>query len=90
MKAVLVIDMPNNCSECPYYHKADTYWGDRCSLKFKDVDDYLKLGSGRPSWCPLRPMPQKVELDINEYYKGMADGWNACIEEIVGDNEDEV
>ena len=39
---------------------------------------------------PLKPLPQKVEMDFNEYYEGMADGWNACIDEIIGDNDDEV
>ena len=37
--------------------------------------------------CPLIPLPQKVEMDMNEYYEGLADGWNACIDEIMGEPE---
>ena len=35
----------------------------------------------------LRPLPQKVEMDLNEYYKGVADGWNDCIDTITGETE---
>ena len=64
-KAILVIDMPNNCEECDI-----TYFQGHGESSICYSGDWSK----RPSWCPLRPMPQKVELDINEYYKGMADG----------------
>ena len=47
----------------------------------KDADDRFE---GR---YYLKPLPQKVEMDFNEYYEGMADGWNACIDEITGETE---
>lgn len=72
MKAILVIDMPTDCIKCPL---ADGYCWNTFPTK------------GRADGCPLRPLPQKVEMDFNEYYEGMADGWNACIDEIVGETE---
>ena len=68
-KAILVIDMPENCaSGCPIM----------C----------LTRGiNHRPTWCPLKPLPQKSGLvhqdadgwcKLSEYSRG----WNACIEEI--------
>lgn len=77
MKAVLVIDMPNNCEECEIIY-FQGHGGSIC-----DSGDWSK----RPSWCPLKPLPQKVEMDMNEYYEGMADGWNACIDELLGEAE---
>ena len=35
----------------------------------------------------VRPLSQKVEMDLNEYYKGVADGWNDCIDSITGETE---
>lgn len=33
----------------------------------------------------IRPLPQKVRMVMNEYYEGMADGWNGCIDKITGE-----
>ena len=78
-KAVLVIDTPNNCSECPCCD------GIECGNKYKGyVDGHLEWNSGRPSWCPLRPLPIKYGADIDEPY---ALGYNACIDAITGETE---
>lgn len=53
MKAVLVIDMPNNCEECNLIY-LQGHGESIC-----DSGDWSK----RPSWCPLRPLPQKDESD---------------------------
>ena len=49
----------------------------------------------RPDWCPLKPMLEKAEVsdcdelcDTDDWYdSGYADGYNACIDEILGDKE---
>ena len=49
----------------------------------------------KPDWCPLKPMPEKKELKniecgYNEYSNTEfweAVGYNACIDEILGDKE---
>lgn len=72
-KAVLVLDMPENCGRCPiseYCHNNDG----KCDL------------SVRQSWCPLKEIPNKKEY--NNMYDPMQvltykDGWNACIDRIL-------
>lgn len=83
MKAILIIDMPVNCIECPCFY-------DYLYCQAKDGVDVL--GEERPRECPLKPMPKK--LTEEEYFKkdfyGMEDhceaviGYNNCIDEILG------
>ena len=89
MKAILVIDT-SKCGGCPFCHKNAYYsWCDaprkerswEMPLTSKDIEEE------RTVECPLRPLPQKVEMDLNEYYKGVADGWNDCIDSITGEEE---
>lgn len=79
MKVVVIFDIDEKNLDdlvvmAKVYRKKDGY------KEFVSVENNL----------PLKPLPQKVEMDMNEYYEGMADGWNACIDEIIGDNDDEV
>lgn len=61
-KAILVIDMPSCCNECPicasYAESAFSireYW---CTASDNtDVDPYDK-----PKWCPLKPVPEKIDV----------------------------
>ena len=93
MKAVLVIDMPKDCWDC---HLVDE-WGNCNAIKMTSerygvsVKQYDKE---RASWCPLRPLPkkmneteymQKVNSD-GDWYEQVV-GWNNCIDEITGETE---
>ena len=76
-KAVLVIDMPENCFNCPFYDND-------CPFV------YIYPLSGRHKDCPLRPLPQKRdecyyfgELAKNEF----AVGYNTCLDDITGETE---
>ena len=96
-KAILVIDkMPKNCSDCwlhrNEYCDYEKVWEDIChnaehECHVLSKTNYIK----RPSWCPLKPMPQKREPKeewLNEYNRDeFADGWNACIEEIENESK---
>lgn len=44
-------------------------------------------GVKKQDWCPLKPLPEKDDFDdpYDEYYTGYRDGWNRCLEEIVGE-----
>ena len=86
MKAILVIDMPNNCEECKIIY-LQGHGESIC-----DSGDWSK----RPSWCPLKLLPDKKELanylpfeDYPQQIRLMdfVNGWNACIEEITGETE---
>lgn len=82
MKAILVIDMPRDCEECPLYDEYQM----RCYYLRNDKYAVDVI----PSWCPLKPLPQKEEkpkvsggLDWdNAFNCGYVVGWNACLEEI--------
>lgn len=49
----------------------------------------------RPTWCPLKPLPQKLDAnDWNRMFSGEYEireakgyGYNACIDEILGETE---
>ena len=77
MKAILVIDMPNNCEECNIIYFQGH--GERSTC---DSGDWSK----RPSWCPLRPLPERK--DVPEYLETNRDweawGYDQCIAEILG------
>ena len=72
-KSVLVIDTPNNCSECPCCYVLVNGWGDfisaSCQMKYKGfVDEYCEYNDGRPSWCPLRPLNKETIGEIENDY----------------------
>ena len=79
MKAILVLkEMPKECDECPFY---DGAWGVYCMATNEPVK-----AEEKPSWCPLKEMPQKKE-PIEEWWMKDKDisyrvGWNACLEEL--------
>lgn len=78
-KAVLVMDMPENCLHC----KLQDWFNCR-------IVKGCHTGDTRPDWCPLRPMPEKREEHPAEYYEfgtlGVAyvSGYNNCIDKILG------
>ena len=96
MKAILVIEMPNECWECPMHIDGVDDENEEimvCKAKARE-SDYGK----RPKWCPLKPMPQKNKYDVDKYatvdYENnitlghyLNIGWNACIDEILGEEK---
>lgn len=74
MKAILVVDMPKNCLECSLL-KYDREIGVVCR--------HTWTGDYRPSWCPLKPMPERYDEATMREQKG----WNACIDELIGEEE---
>lgn len=79
MKAVLVIDMPKSCEECPIRFSGEP--NEWCWYLKHGLDDI----KSKPEWCPLKPLPQKMKHeDEIDYEYGYIDGWNDCLEEIGG------
>ena len=102
MKAILVIDdMPKNCSDCwlhrDEYSDYEKAWEDIChnaehECHVLSTTNYVK----RPSWCPLKPIPKKIEsgkiedgtkTNIPIPVEHFAMGWNDCLDEILGETE---
>ena len=84
-KAVLVIDMPDSCKDCPCYKGGNLL---RCGVDLSQLTD--KEIREKPHWCPIRPLPEKRPLqgDVSDLQKMLeemrAASWNACIDEILG------
>ena len=85
MKAILVIDIPKDCYDCPCYYEDLG----KCEAINKTVKaDY----DVRPSWCPLRPLPERKDegsvlkpLPFEVYMYRY--GFNECLDEIMGETE---
>lgn len=92
-KSILVIDTPERCSMCKFMRNTDEEYHYCRVLGFDyQVDDYMRSApKGKPDWCPLRDLQEKKEENKynNSYEKGMKDGFNTCINEILkGDGEE--
>ena len=81
MKAILVIDMPTCCEDCPCMNWASYEDEILCGvlgeeLFVNDKDEVIK--SKR---CPLKPMPTKISPYVKRSQEWCG-GWNACVEKI--------
>ena len=60
MKSILVIDTPESCRTCKFRY--DNYGCcEMCILKDDEVD-YFYTSKTKPDWCPLSPLPEKINL----------------------------
>lgn len=84
-KAVLVMDMPFRCFDCPFSEN-----GNYC-IVIKQNILYKKINSatGKLTMCPLKELPDHMEIcgrypqhdKIPPSYKV---GWNTCLDAIEG------
>lgn len=96
-KAVLVMNMPESCDMCDFADDTQPpRYGERtlyCNAPGigDDVTDYIAC---RPDWCPLRELPERMEIcgtyNAEYYAKGglmpsYKLGWNKCLDAIEGD-----
>lgn len=79
-KAVLVMEMPKKCAKCCCFDRLNKEClAERRNLNLGNIFEI------KPSWCPLKPLPQKQKLTFHEPGQdAITMGWNACIEEIEG------
>jgi hypothetical protein len=80
-KAILVIDMPENCKDCDFCYYSDGRFPS-CKLKLMATDDCME----KPDWCPLKQMPQHKNSYTcsEEFLEWCHIGYNECIDEILG------
>lgn len=86
MKAILTINMPKNCDDCPLMFEND------CGVTQIHMQLVCRHGDiyyPKPSWCPLKPLPDKIDqgYPCSAYDDGYGSGWDACIDEILGEQE---
>lgn len=81
-KAVLIMDMPESCRECPL----ELIKG-QCAVN----SEITKDNTIKPDWCPLRPMPEKAEKRKTDNVHDIIikQGWNACIDELTAGSSEE-
>lgn len=81
MKAILIINMSLSCGLCYFGHMIDN----NTSMCLQNPIGEI-INNKRPSWCPLKFFPEKKinyeKCDCSQG-DGFADGWNACLEEIM-------
>ena len=80
-KVILVMDKPESCMFCPLL---DGEIGE-CN-----AGGIIEDGEN-PTKCPLKPMPTRVTdrntFAIENKYANYQDGYNECIDEILGEQE---
>lgn len=98
MKAIIVIDMPKVCGECRASFCGDVWY---CYAGEYRRPLFTENIQEKPSWCPLRPLPEKDEEPEEElkdfvykdcdrmasYFYGLIIGRNNVINEILGEND---
>lgn len=89
-KGIIVVDVPEGCTNCSFAvsDNKNLY----CELKGKDNEDYV-LRATKPDWCPIRELPQKMEVcgKYPQPGKPMPSyriGWNDCLKAITLGNQD--
>lgn len=84
-KGIIMVDMPeDDCRECIFCWEVKNTGNLECAARIlQDVTD------GRPGWCPVKPVPDKItRMAMSTYSYGYQDGYNKCIDNILGGNGD--
>lgn len=80
-KAVLVMDMPECCADCPcsFFERDNPILNLICGVTQEDA-----YNVGKPDWCPLRKLPEKIPESKSGYEKVTTSvkriGWNECLD----------
>ena len=84
-KAILVMDMPECCADCPcsFFERDNPKLNLICGPEGEEANNV-----GKPDWCPLLELPEKI-LEQKSGYEDIRttmrrEGWNACIDAIGG------
>ena len=81
-KAILVIDMPENCKNCMCYVLGAR--NNFCEItKFAIFDSTTK-----PNTCPLKPVPEEQLIWFDDERGDWERGYNNCLREIIGREEE--
>lgn len=84
-KAVLVMDMPDDCTMCKFWNAED----DEC---YATGSEELSLGDfekAKPDFCPLRELPEKKDensperVEYGNFGYGYLAGFNDCLDKIL-------
>lgn len=77
-KAVLVMDMPEDCNDCYAMYVS-------LSERFcRATEENLSAKAERPDWCPLQELPERSDHPEHCDNGRFDAGWNACLDAIEG------
>jgi hypothetical protein len=76
-KAILVIDMPDSCDNCPLMFRHEE---ERCCMP-----EGRNSFSKKPSWCPLKSLPEERD-SLRACDWEFESGYNAFLKELLNDN----
>ena len=81
-KAVLVMDMPKKCDECPL--KVYIGYGYMCGFN----GYVIQTDSSKLKTCPLKPLPEFLSHEHVDYAHEASEinGWNKCLESLLDDD----
>lgn len=87
-KGFFLVDIPENCLDCCYSESDNKNL--YCKLNKKDNEDYVLRGT-KPSWCPIRKLPERREPTKLPFSPGLPweytdyeKGWNDCLDYLEG------
>lgn len=65
-KAILIIDMPNNCNECKI--RFDDEYSNWCPYDNPEPNGVWQYvdNKTKPDWCPLKPLPEKYDIEAEK------------------------
>lgn len=84
-KSILVIDTPEKCYVCPCGSMIENKFGYadcECEAEEREIAE-KEFMSGKPDWCPLKSLPQKMVEENRWFSEDYAKGRNDCIDEIL-------
>ena len=84
MKAILILnEMPKQCDDCDFC-QGGYLLSYLCGLT---GEEFEFINGERKGFCPLKPLPDKIDqgYPCDTYDIGYSDGWDACLEEILGE-----
>ena len=88
MKGIIVLDeVPKKCNQCNFWFgKATVPVEYRCMGVHREITEN-ELIKEKPDWCPIKLTPDKKDIKTAENMTslGWIEGWNACIDEIIGE-----
>lgn len=76
-KAILVIDMPERCSDCPCFR----YGVDNYCVVTEEVN--YSYDNRKPVDCPLKPVPKPIEVNYGSDEQDWEKGYNSCLNGIL-------
>lgn len=84
-KAILVMDMPSCCDERFGLDDRGDY--PFCLITQEQRGYTFRTREQKMDKCPLKDQPKKREIfkNYSGYLNGIDYGWNACIDEILGE-----